>query len=113
MISPDVISLLTLAALIVLICMVGYLISLQGSAKSSKKATGTIHPGMSNEHFMAIVGAVTSHYNADNDRLVALLTAAAVHALGVPVSVVKFKPLNTMDWTWAVQGRVALHSHKV
>jgi len=55
----------------------------------------TIHPGMSDEQFVAII------------------SAAATHVLGKPVSVVKFKPLHTMDWTWAVQGRVALHSHKV
>jgi hypothetical protein len=67
---------------------------------------------MSDEHFMAIVGAVANQYRINNDELVAILTAAAAHALGMSVSVVKFKPLNTMDWTWAVQGRVALHSHK-
>ena len=59
-------------------------------------AAKTIHPGMSDGQFVAIIGA------------------AAAHALGgKPVNVVKFKPLNTMDWTWAVQGRVSLHSHKV
>ena len=118
--NPETVSLLILAALAVLVCMVGYLISLQNSAKSSKPsvsaasaAGGTIHPGMSNEHFMAIIGAVTSHHRANDERLIAILTAAAAHTLGVPVAVVKFKPLNTMDWTWAVQGRVALHSPRV
>ena len=55
----------------------------------------TIHPGLSDEKFVAIV------------------TAAITHACGGPVNVVKFKPLNTMDWTWAVQGRVGLHTNKV
>ena len=59
-------------------------------------AAKTIHPGMSDEQFVAIV------------------SAAAAHALGgKSVSVVKFRPLNTMDWTWAIQGRVSLHTHKV
>jgi len=57
--------------------------------------TQTIHPGLSDEKFVAII------------------TAAITHACGGPVNVVKFKPLNTMDWTWAVQGRVGLHTNKV
>jgi hypothetical protein len=102
--------------------MVGYLIHLQSSGRDAPQQTtptkpvaksGTIHPGMSDEHFMAIAGAVASHYRINDQELIAILTAAAAHTLGMPVSVVKFKPLNTMDWTWAVQGRVALHSHKV
>lgn len=65
-------------------------------AQNVAATAGTIHPGMSNEKFIAI------------------LSAAAAHALGnASVSVVKFKPLNTMDWTWAVQGRVSLHNHKI
>jgi hypothetical protein len=107
------VSLSILTALIVLICMVGYLIHVLSPAKPARsKSSGTIHPGMSDDHFMAIMGAVANHYRINNDELVAILTAAAAHALGMPVSVVKFKPLDTMDWTWAVQGRVALHSHK-
>lgn len=58
-------------------------------------AAQTIHPGLSDEKFVAII------------------TAAITHACGGPVNVVKFKPLNTMDWTWAVQGRVGLHTNKV
>jgi hypothetical protein len=117
----------SLTAFLILICMVGYLIHLQGEKKPKSVSAGTvgvaprgypggtstIHPGMSDEHFMAIAGAVASHYRISDQELIAILTAAAAHTLGMSVSVVKFKPLNTMDWTWAVQGRVALHSHKV
>ena len=63
---------------------------------SSASGSKTIHPGMSDEKFIA------------------LISAAAAHAFGgAQVSVVKFKPLNTMDWTWTIQGRVSLHTHKV
>lgn len=65
------------------------------SVTSAPKAT-TIHPGLSDE------------------KLVAILVAAAADVMGHPVSVVKFRPMNSMDWTWSVQGRVALHtSHKL
>jgi phenylpyruvate tautomerase PptA (4-oxalocrotonate tautomerase family) len=50
----------------------------------------SIHPGLSNEQFVALVSAVASH------------------VLGAPTTVVKFRPMNGNDWTWAVQGRAAL-----
>lgn len=63
---------------------------------AAPKAAGTIHPGLA------------------DDKLVALLVAAAAEMVGKPVSVVKFRPMNSMDWTWSVQGRVDLHtSHKL
>jgi len=65
------------------------------SAQPGALVAQTIHPGLSDEKFVAII------------------TAAITHACGGPVNVVKFKPLNTMDWTWAVQGRVGLHTNKV
>ncbi|MDR2579886.1 MAG: OadG family protein [Fibromonadaceae bacterium] len=115
-----------LAGLVVLICMVGYLIKLQIPATGSKTASaataanasvpvasGPIHPGLSDEEFMAVIGAAVAQHSLSNEKLIAILTAAAAHTLGMPVSVVKFKPLSTMDWTWAVQGRVALHTNKV
>ena len=55
----------------------------------------SIHPGLSDEKFVAII------------------SAAMTHVFGGPVNVVKFRPLNTMDWTWAIQGRVGLHTNKV
>jgi Na+-transporting methylmalonyl-CoA/oxaloacetate decarboxylase gamma subunit len=100
-----VLVLFVLAGLWGLVSFVSYIVKMMGLAQvpanaGSKPAAAssakTIHPGMSDEKFVAII------------------SAAAAHALGgKPVSVVKFKPLNTMDWTWAVQGRVSLHTHKV
>jgi hypothetical protein len=102
-----VLVLCVLAGLWGMVSLVSYIIKVLGFAEQPKdappkqvavsaSAAKTIHPGMSDEQFVAI------------------MSAAAAHALGgSPVSVVKFKPLNTMDWTWAIQGRVSLHSHKV
>jgi len=97
-----------LAGLWALIGFVSYVIKILGLGQQSAtaganpaaavgKPTGkTIHPGMSDEKFIAVI------------------SAAAAHALGgKPVTVVKFRPLNTMDWTWAIQGRVSLHTRKV
>ncbi len=97
-----------LAGLWAMISLVSYIVKILGFAEQPKtsqpkpaaavSASGakTIHPGLSDEQFIAII------------------SAAAAHALGgTPVSVVKFKPLNTLDWTWAIQGKVALHTHKV
>jgi len=106
-----VLVLCVLAGLWGLISLVSYIIKVLGFAEQSKPAqpkaaaaavsapaTGaqTIHPGMSDEQFIAIISA-----------------AAAYACGGAQVSVVKFKPLHTMDWTWAIQGRVSLHTHKV
>jgi len=55
----------------------------------------------------------TIHPGLSDDKFVAIISAAITHACGGPVNIVKFKPLNTMDWTWAVQGRVGLHTNKV
>jgi Na+-transporting methylmalonyl-CoA/oxaloacetate decarboxylase gamma subunit len=94
-----------LAGLWGLISFVSYILKIMGLGQASVGAgikpastatAKTIHPGMSDEKFVAII------------------SAAAAHALGgKPVNVVKFRPLNTMDWTWAIQGRVSLHTHKV
>ena len=59
-------------------------------------ATAGVHPGLSDE------------------TLVILLTAAASEEMGQAAMVVKFRPMDSMDWTWSVQGRVGLHnSHKL
>lgn len=55
-------------------------------------APATIHPGLSDEQLMAI------------------LAVAATETLGQAVAVVKFRPLDSMDWTWSIQGRVQHHS---
>jgi Na+-transporting methylmalonyl-CoA/oxaloacetate decarboxylase gamma subunit len=99
-----VLVLAVLAGLWGMVSFVSYIVKTLGLAEQPKSiqpkptasAAKTIHPGMSDEQFVAIV------------------SAAAAHALGgKPVSVVKFRPLNTMDWTWAIQGRVSLHTRKV
>jgi len=114
-----------LAGLWGLVSLISYIVKLLKLTEPAKPAAPkpvaasaqkTIHPGMSDEHFSAIVSAASRHVSnasMSDEQLVAILTAVAAHTLGQPVSVVKFKPLNTMDWTWAVQGRVALHSRKV
>ncbi len=53
----------------------------------------SIHPGMSDE------------------KLVALLTAAAVQTLGPTASVVKFRSAENSG-AWTQQGRAGLHTHK-
>ena len=45
-----------------------------------------------------------------DDKLLVLLTAAAHAVLGVPVSVVSFRPVSAADMLWSIQGRVAHHS---
>ena len=55
-------------------------------------APATIHPGLSDEQLMAI------------------LAVAATEALGQAVAIVSFRPLDSMDWTWSMQGRVQHHS---
>jgi len=96
-----------LAGLWAVISLVSYVVKALGFTEEPKSAqpksvavsasgAKTIHPGMSDEQFIAII------------------SSAAAYALGsAQVSVVKFKPLNTLDWTWAIQGKVALHTHKV
>lgn len=54
--------------------------------------------------------ATTIHPGLADEKLVAILSAAAHEALGKPVSVVTFRPIDGMDRTWTVQGRVGLHT---
>lgn len=56
------------------------------------QAPAGIHPGLSDEEFLAI------------------LAVAATEVLGQAVTIVKFRPMDSMDWTWSVQGRVGLHT---
>lgn len=54
------------------------------------------------------------HPGLADDELVAILAVAATEVLGQAVAVVKFRTMDSMDWTWSVQGRVSLHdSHKL
>lgn len=48
------------------------------------------------------------------EKLLAILTAAAYETIGAPVSVVSFRPVSSSDSLWSVQGRVSHHSsHKL
>lgn len=59
-------------------------------------APASIHPGLADE------------------ELIAILAVAATEAVGQAVSIVKFRHMGSMDWTWSVQGRVGQHtSHKL
>jgi len=59
-------------------------------------AAGGIHPGLSDQ------------------ELVILLAVAASEQLGKHANVVRFRPMDSMDWSWSLQGRVGLHnSHKL
>lgn len=59
-------------------------------------APAGIHPGLSDE------------------QLVILLAVAASEQLGQHATVVRFRPMDSMDWSWSLQGRVGLHnSHQL
>jgi len=62
------------------------------AAPAVQAAGSTIHPGLANE------------------ELIAILAVAASEAMGQVVSIVRFRPMESMDWRWSVQGRVDLHS---
>lgn len=58
--------------------------------------------------------AATIHPGLSDDKLLAILATAVQEALGRPASVVKFRPMGAMDWTWSQQGRATHHaSHKL
>jgi len=65
------------------------------AAPATHVAPAQIHPGLSNE------------------QLVVLLGVAAAEVLGPNVQVVKFRPMNNADWAWAAQGRSDLHSNRL
>ena len=54
--------------------------------------SSSIHPGLSDEKFFA------------------LLTVAAAEVIGDAVTVVKFRPMSSLDWSWSQLGRTDLHS---
>ena len=62
------------------------------TAPAAALATASLHPGLADEAFLAI------------------LAVAATEALGQAVAIVRFRPMDSMDWTWSVQGRVGLHT---
>lgn len=65
-----------------------------GETARSAVATG-MHPGLTDQ------------------ELVVLLTAAASEVLGASVRVDRFRPLADASSTWAAQGRMDLHSHRL
>ena len=65
--------------------------STEKSPESSSEST-TIHPGLSDEKFFA------------------LLTVAAAEVIGDAVTVVRFRPMSCLDWSWSQLGRTDLHS---
>jgi len=99
-----------LASLWALVGFVSYVIKILGLGQPSVGADKPVPTG----GFKPTSTAKTIHPGMSDEKFVAIISAAAAHALGgKAVSVVKFRPLNTMDWTWAIQGRVSLHTHKV
>ena len=62
------------------------------TAPAAALATASLHPGLADEAVLAI------------------LAVAATEALGQAVAIVRFRPMDSMDWTWSVQGRVGLHT---
>lgn len=54
--------------------------------------SSSIHPGLSDEKFFA------------------LLTVAAAEVIGDADAVVKFRPMSSLDWSWSQLGRTDLHS---
>ena len=65
--------------------------STEKSPESSTEST-TIHPSLSDEKFFA------------------LLTVAAAEVIGDAVTVVRFRPMSCLDWSWSQLGRTDLHS---
>jgi len=62
---------------------------------------------------LAAVAAKTIHPGLSDEKFISILSVAAQEAVGQAVSVVKFRHMGSMDWTWSVQGRVGIHnSHK-
>ena len=60
-----------------------------------------------------VVASPTIHPGLSDEKLVLILALVASQNLGRSVGVVKFRPMNTMDWTWAVQGRTLLHTNRL
>jgi hypothetical protein len=64
----------------------------------------------------AVPGAATMpateiHPGLSNEKLAVIFAVSAAEILGRPCTVVRFRPQNTNDWVWAIQGRTELHSN--
>lgn len=55
-------------------------------------------------------GEPSIHPGLTDEELIVILVAAASEAMGRAVSIVSFRPMDSMDWRWSLQGRVDLHS---
>lgn len=79
-------------------------------------APAAVKPAAPAPAVASVAPAVASsiHPGLSDDELIAILAVAASEGMGRPVSIVKFRSQDSMDWTWSVQGRVGLHSsHKL
>jgi hypothetical protein len=101
-----------LIAIMVMLCLVYWRL---GDILNALKGGGSGSAGLGSARPPAAVGerSRTIHPGLSDEKFIAIISAAVASALGQPVKVVGFKPLSTMDWTWAVQGRVSLHKNKV
>lgn len=87
------------------ICNINYWVArlVTGEGRKQNQTASTPAP--------AVSAPVTPQ--ADQARLVAILTAAAYEAIGKPVRVVRFLPTTHQAVDWTMQGRMANHaSHK-
>lgn len=81
------------------------------------------HPGFTNAQLQAFLTTaavaaikefeVKHHPVLSNEQLAIIFAIAAAEVLGSPCNVIKFRPMNAMDWTWAVQGHNELHSNRL
>ncbi len=69
--------------------------AVSATSLATQSAAGGLHPGLSDQ------------------QLVVLLTAAAYEALGRPIRIERFRPLNAKGWSWSVQGRHELPSRRL
>jgi len=59
----------------------------------------------------ATMPATEIHPGLSNEKLAVIFAVSAAEILGRPCTVVRFRPQNTNDWVWAIQGRTELHSN--
>ena len=79
-----------------------------------RKAGRPVEPEVPTESLPPAPAEDSGHPGLTHEELLVLLTAAAVEVVGKPVSIIRFRALTPMDWTWAVQGRVDIHtSHHI
>ena len=80
-----------------------------GKGVSVGKASSAASPAVP----VASTPATSIHPGLSDEKLAVLIAVATAEVLGKSATVVKFRAADGKDWTWAQQGRVALHTHKV